>query len=67
MGVLSHMALLVAKRFLQLRVLACGATDSPTSAKCKYCSSPLTISVTGAGWWTAASGDGCPQIFLKAD
>ena len=33
---------------------ACSATLSPTSPQSKYCSSPLTVSVLGARWWTVA-------------
>ena len=33
-------------------LFACSATLPPTSPQVKYCSYPLTNSVTGAGWWT---------------
>ena len=67
----SHGALIVAKRFLQRRSLACGATHPPTSPKVMYCSSALAIiwQVLGGGLWrlvmvTTASGDGFPPDCL---
>ena len=43
---------------------ACSATLPPTSPQGKYCSSPLTISVPGAGWWTVA---GLPWLPLPLE
>ena len=48
----SHGDLLVAKRFLQHCLPACSVTNPSTSPRGKYCSSPPTVSVTGAWWWT---------------
>ena len=40
------------------------ARRPPTSPVGKYCSSPLTTSVTGAAWWTAA-GLGMVSLHLQ--